>query len=58
MNYEIIHLPKEKWKGTVLPMDYTTNEYYDVRVIKHNRGFSVEIERTSSEKSITHNQEE
>lgn len=34
MEYEIIHLPKEKWKGTVIPIRYITEKYYDVSVNK------------------------
>lgn len=29
-NYQIVPLPKEQWKDTVIPMRYTTEEYYDV----------------------------
>ena len=29
MEYEIVYLPKEEWKGTILPMGYTTDTYYD-----------------------------
>ena len=28
--YQIVPLPKEKWEGTVIPMRYTTSEYFDV----------------------------
>ena len=29
---KIIFLPKEEWEGTVIPMRYTTEEYYDVQI--------------------------
>lgn len=45
MDYEIIHLPEEKWKGTVIPIKYTTDKYYDVSVNKTYNGFSVEMEK-------------
>jgi hypothetical protein len=32
MEYEIIHLPKEQWKGTIIPIKYTTDKYYDVNI--------------------------
>ena len=28
---DIIALPKEEWAGTVIPMKYTAEEYYDIR---------------------------
>jgi len=42
MEYKIIHLPKEKWKGHTIPIKYTTNEYYDVE-IKNICGFHVDF---------------
>ena len=30
MEYQIIPLPKEEWKGTPIMMRYTTEEYYDL----------------------------
>ena len=35
--YKIIHLPKEQWKNVPIPMRYTTEEYYDVRIEKDGR---------------------
>ncbi len=32
MEYEIIHLAKDKWKETIIPIGYTTDKYYDVVV--------------------------
>ena len=31
MKDKIIHLPGEQWKGTVVPIGYTTKMYYDDR---------------------------
>lgn len=31
---EIIHLAKEEWKGTIIPMRYTTEEYLDLTIEK------------------------
>ena len=45
MEHEIIHLPKERWKGTTIPIRYKTDKYYDVMVNKRENGFSVEIEK-------------
>ena len=30
--FPIVPLPKEKWKGAVIPMRYTTGEYYDLEL--------------------------
>ena len=30
--FEIVHLPKEDWKGWIVPIGYTTEEYYDVEM--------------------------
>ena len=45
MKYEIIHLEKEKWKGYILPVKYTTKQYYDVVVNKKENGFDINIEK-------------
>lgn len=36
--HKIIHLPKEKWQGTILPMKYTTKEVYEVKPEKTEKG--------------------
>jgi len=58
MEYEITHLPKDKWKGTVLPIGYTANEYYDVHISKTELGFTIELEKKKLEEPVTHTQEE
>lgn len=58
MEYEIIHLPKEKWKGTILPIKYTTDKYYDVIVNKTDKGFAVDIEKKDFAEPVTHTPEE
>lgn len=45
MEYEIVHLSKEKWKGTIIPIGYTTKKYYDVCINKADKGFTIEIEK-------------
>ena len=44
--YIIIHLPKEQWKNVPIPMRYTTNEYFDVKIEKDNNGFHVDFIKT------------
>ena len=41
----IIFLPKEEWEGTVIPMRYTTEEYYDVQVERDDSGFYVRMQK-------------
>lgn len=53
MDYEIIHLPKEKWKGTIIPIKYTTDQYYDVEVNKSDKGFTIEIEKKDLPETVT-----
>lgn len=57
-DYNIIHLPKEQWKGHILPMGYTTREYYDVKVNQTETGFQVSMEKTCFPKPVTHTAEE
>lgn len=58
MDYEIIHLSKEKWKGTILPIKYTTDKYYDVIVNTKDNGFTINIEKKEFVESVTHTPEE
>jgi predicted N-acetyltransferase YhbS len=58
MEYEIIHLPKEKWKGTIIPIKYTTDKYYDVCLNKTDKGFVIDIEKKDFLVPVTHSPEE
>lgn len=58
MNYEIIHLPKEKWKGTIIPIRYKSDKYYDVIVNKVENGFNIEIEKKDFLEPVIHTPEE
>ena len=60
MNFEIVPLPKEKWKGTVVPMRYTTREYFDLELTVtelwvddrfHRRGFGTRLMDLAKEKA-------
>lgn len=55
---EIIHLPKEHWKGTIIPMRYTAEEYLDVHIEKTGDGYGIEIEKCRFESPVTHTPEE
>lgn len=41
--YKIIHLPKEQWKNVCIPMRYTTEQYYDVKIQRNNDCFHIEL---------------
>ncbi len=58
MIYEIVHLPKDKWKDTILPIGYTTDKYYDVTVNNTDKGFSIEIEKKDFKEPVTHRPED
>ncbi|MEN8075589.1 GNAT family N-acetyltransferase [Clostridioides difficile] len=58
MEYEIVHLAKEKWKGHILPLKYTTKQYYDVVVNKKENGFTINIEKKDFTEPVTHTPEE
>lgn len=55
---EIICLPKEEWAGTAIPMRYTTEEYFDVIIEKHGKGYDVGIHRQKFDTPVTHYPEE
>ena len=58
MDYEIIHLHKDKWKGAIIPIRYTTDQYYDVIVNQKEDGFFIDIVKKYLEEAITHFPEE
>ncbi|WP_242850050.1 GNAT family N-acetyltransferase [Clostridium polynesiense] len=58
MDFQIIHLPKEKWKGTIIPIKYKTDKYYDVIVNKTDNGFVIDIEKKDFTAPVTHAPEE
>lgn len=58
MNYKIIHLPKEEWKGVLLPIRYTTSEYYDVIVERKEDNFETSFYKKQFETPVTHTPEE
>lgn len=58
MEYKIIPLPKEEWKGTPILLKYTTEEYYDLETIENNDCFQVKMKKKRFETPITHSPEE
>ena len=58
MEYEIIPLPKEKWKGTPILMRYTTEEYFDLERSEETDAFHFELKKKAFETPVTHTPEE
>lgn len=58
MRYQVIHLPKEEWKDHVIPIEYTTEHYYDVVIDRKEDGFRVELTKKKFEAPVTHTPEE
>jgi predicted N-acetyltransferase YhbS len=58
MEYNIIHLTKEKWKGTIIPIGYETMKYYDVLVNKTDKGYMIEIEKKDFAEPVLHTPDE
>lgn len=58
MKYNIVHLPKDQWKGCIIPISYTTKEYYDVSVEQRSSGFSITMEKKSFDTPVAHTPEE
>lgn len=57
--YEIIALPKEKWKGAVIPLVTRSNSYYDMEIRPlDSNGCSVSLTRKQAEEEIVHTPEE
>lgn len=58
MGHKIVHLPKEQWKGQILLMGYTANEYYDVVMDQKPDEFSIVIRKKALDEPVTHAAEE
>lgn len=58
MKYKIIPLPKEKWKGTVVPIRYTTEAYYDLELGESETAFTARMVKKPFDLPVTHTPEE
>lgn len=58
MDIRIVNLPKDKWKGTIIPIEYTTEQFYDVIVEHKNDKFTIEIDKKSFAEPVSHTAEE
>ena len=57
-DHRIIPLPKDEWKGTPIPLRYTTEEYYDLESAVEDDGFRVEMVKKKFDTPVTHSPEE
>ena len=57
-SYEIVPLPKEKWKGTPVPIRYTTEAFYDLELTEDGDGFEVRMVKKHFDTPVTHSPEE
>ncbi len=59
MTYDIVALPKEQWKGTIIPLVTRSNSYYDLKLSPLNdEGCTISIVRKPVEQEIVHTPEE
>ena len=59
MQYDIIALPENQWKGTAIPMITESDSYYDFEISPLNsEGCTISIVRKPSDKEIVHTPEE
>ena len=58
MNYEIVTLPREQWKGTVVPIRYTTDAYFDLELTESADGFQARMLQKQFDAPVTHTPEE
>lgn len=56
--YQIVHLTKEQWEGAVIPMRYTTEEYFDVGIDRMEDGFNIVLRKRRFDSPVSHYPEE
>ena len=52
--YDIQELDRERWKGTLLPVSYTSEYYYDIAIQKTADGFDIPIRKKRFETPFSH----
>lgn len=57
-DYKIIPLPKAQWEGSIIPMRYTTEEYYDIDIQKEEGGYNIKLNRRKFDTPVSHYPEE
>lgn len=57
-DFAIIHLPRAQWEGAIIPMRYTTEEFYDVRLETEEDGYHISIGKSRFKEPVSHYPEE
>lgn len=52
-----MRLKKSEWKGFILPVEYTSSEYYDVKIKADTSGFTAVFERKAFSVPVKHSPE-
>lgn len=58
MDDKIEYLSKDKYRGYRLPMDYTTEEYFDVSLAMKDNYFKIEMVKKRFKQPVIHREEE
>ena len=58
MNNEIVPLPKQKWKGTLVPIRYTTDSYFDLELTETDDSIQARMVKKQFAAPVTHTPEE
>ena len=58
MSYAIEPLPREKWKGCPIPLEYMTDRYYDVSVGRTGAGWDIAVSLRRFDAPVAHTQAE
>lgn len=58
MHDKIEYLSKDKYRGYRLPMNYTTEEYFDVSLAMKDNYFKIEMEKKRFKQPVIHREEE
>ena len=59
MQYDIVALPRDRWKGTAIPLTTRSGSYYDLVLSPLTReGCTVSLVRKPAEQEIVHSPEE
>ena len=56
--FEIIHLPRDKWEGALIPMRYTAEEYFDVSIENGRDHYSIKLNKCRFDVPVCHYPEE
>lgn len=50
----IVPLPKEEWEGTILPMRYTTEHCFDLKMERNAQGYEITFHKQKLDSPVTH----